>query len=141
MNDNAKKWVEALRSDKFEQGTGKLIQPTDDGGVKHCCLGVLCEVYMEENNTLDRGEHDENYFSAAEGLAYEEALPPEVKEWAGLRTNYGAFYYQDIAARLKAEEIAGALGNDNLVDLNDGAKWTFEQIADFIESNPKGLFE
>lgn len=36
---NAKKWIKALRSGKFEQGFGKLCH---DG--KYCCLGVAAEV-------------------------------------------------------------------------------------------------
>lgn len=134
MNDNAKKWVEALRSNKFEQGTGSLVQ--EGGDVKHCCLGVLCEVYIEENGsgTLER-KYDEYYFSVAEGWGYDSVLPPEVKEWSGLRTESGAF------DRLKAAEIAGELNHDSLIELNDDAEWTFDQIADFIESEPAGLFE
>lgn len=41
MNAEIKgKWVEALRSGKYQQGQGKLC--TRD--CKYCCLGVLCEV-------------------------------------------------------------------------------------------------
>lgn len=35
-----KKWVEALRSNKYRQGMGYLR--TQDS---YCCLGVLCDVY------------------------------------------------------------------------------------------------
>lgn len=33
------KWTEALRSEKYEQGNGRLY---NNG--KYCCLGVLCDV-------------------------------------------------------------------------------------------------
>ena len=46
MNENAKKWVKALRSGEFEQGTGYLRK-----GDKFCCLGVACAVYQDEVGT------------------------------------------------------------------------------------------
>lgn len=45
--DIKKKWVEALRSGQYEQGTGALVIEDQTGtGVerRYCCLGVLCEV-------------------------------------------------------------------------------------------------
>jgi hypothetical protein len=44
-----------------------------------------------------------------------------VREWVGLQHDDGSSKYED-----------------SLTDLNDGGK-TFEEIADFIESQPKGL--
>jgi hypothetical protein len=38
-----RKWIKALRSGKFTQGTGSLREEQPDG-VDYCCLGVLCEV-------------------------------------------------------------------------------------------------
>ena len=40
-------WVTALRSGKYEQGTGALYR---DG--KHCCLGVLMEVLGAERSAF-----------------------------------------------------------------------------------------
>lgn len=34
-----RRWVEALRSGKYEQGQGKLLHSG-----KFCCLGVLCDI-------------------------------------------------------------------------------------------------
>jgi hypothetical protein len=48
------KWLAALRSGKYIQGRGLLINrhPTNwPIPVVHCCLGVLCEVVAEENGT------------------------------------------------------------------------------------------
>ena len=47
--DVAKKWVAKLRSGEYEQGKGYL---NDDG--KMCCLGVLCEVAIEDGLALAR---------------------------------------------------------------------------------------
>ncbi len=40
-------WVRALRSGRYQQGTGALLTYDNlqkDTTPKHCCLGVLCEV-------------------------------------------------------------------------------------------------
>lgn len=37
------KWLEALRSRKYKQGTGTLKRLVN-GSEQYCCLGVLCEV-------------------------------------------------------------------------------------------------
>ncbi len=65
-----KKWVQTLRSGKFQQGQGCLRQ-----GDKFCCLGVLCELHREETH----GEWKlGNYLGAVQ-------LPPdEVSNWSGL---------------------------------------------------------
>jgi len=41
-----KKWVKALRSGKYDQGTGGLHSEDDN---THCCLGVLCEVLVKKD--------------------------------------------------------------------------------------------
>jgi hypothetical protein len=38
------KWVKALRSGKYEQGTHWLEKEKDEGGKTYCCLGVACEI-------------------------------------------------------------------------------------------------
>jgi len=35
------KWVTALRSNTYTQGTGQLYDPEKN---KYCCLGILCQV-------------------------------------------------------------------------------------------------
>lgn len=37
--DVKQRWIEALRSGKYEQGQGRLRD-----GDRYCCLGVLCEI-------------------------------------------------------------------------------------------------
>lgn len=67
LNENAKKWVEALRSGKYEQGQLAL-----QNGNKFCCLGVACEVSGLKVNRHDTG--------AIQGVI----LPFNVKKWLGL---------------------------------------------------------
>jgi hypothetical protein len=40
-----KKWVKALRSGKYKQGTGKLRDEENN----FCCLGVLTDLYIKKN--------------------------------------------------------------------------------------------
>lgn len=108
MKERRQAWVDALRSGDYQQGKHQL--QSRDG---YCCLGVACVVY--ENATgqaLNKGG----------GLLYGEMCPPEVQEWLGLSTDYGAI----------AGQPALTTGNDH------GA--TFQQIADIIDDEPAGLF-
>jgi len=50
-----KKWLAALRSGKYEQGTGALCE---DG--KYCCLGVLCEVLPRPKKKSVKYFYNEN---------------------------------------------------------------------------------
>jgi len=70
MNKRIKKlWIEALRSGKFKQGFGQLRRGRTN--VRHCCLGVLCEIAVNQGVL--------NHYKGAQGL-----LPPEVMDWAEL---------------------------------------------------------
>ena len=83
-----KKWLKALRSDKYVQGRNVL----HCGENVFCCLGVLCELHRKEN----KGQWDGEYY-------YNEkfVLPKEVRIWAGLENDnpsvegYGLAHYND----------------------------------------------
>jgi hypothetical protein len=104
-------WLAALRSGKFKQGKRRLRI-----GDQHCCLGVLCEIAVEEG-IVERVQDSftEMYAYRGKGSGYEESsiLPFPVAEWAGLGVNPRA-----------GEEVLAAL-NDRGV--------TFAAIADIIE--------
>lgn len=61
-----KKWVKALRSGKYKQGTDYL---KNDG--KYCCLGVLCAITNSKNYTT------------------ETTLPKSVMEKTGMKSDRG----------------------------------------------------
>jgi hypothetical protein len=48
-----RRFVAALRSGRFTQGAQCLATLREDGGWDYCCLGVACEVAMENGLTLD----------------------------------------------------------------------------------------
>lgn len=114
MNSNAKKWVAALRSGEYKQGKGCLCDVKN----RYCCLGVACRVYAEEVNGLIITEtRDSINFDG-----HHKCLPEQVRMWLGLTHRYGEF------------------GVSCLTHLNDKGD-TFNEIADLIQSEPKGLFE
>jgi hypothetical protein len=121
LNAAAKKWVEALRSRKFKQTYYKLSD-----GEKYCCLGVLCELAVEDGIIKKRFQ-DEEVVYYGKGKNYVEALLPNlVQKWAGLSTSDGDF------------KISGR--DKSLTFLNDLDKKSFSEIATVIESEPDGLF-
>ena len=87
-----KKWVKALRSGKFNQGTGTLKQYNSKGQPQHCCLGVLCELYnenMKKNHKKTLPEKIcDTYFITKFGTKAD-TLPTQVKKWAGMKSTEG----------------------------------------------------
>lgn len=122
LNDNAKKWVEALRSEKYKQQTKSYLRV----GNKFCCLGVACDLYQKEVGDLKElasGSDDRYYYN---GMA--SYLPEIVQNWLGISTWSGS-YNDDSGLRFRLD----------LASQNDSGK-TFEEIADIIEAEPVGLF-
>ncbi|CAB4140973.1 hypothetical protein UFOVP401_47 [uncultured Caudovirales phage] len=126
MNREIKKrWVAALRSGKYRQGSGHLRK---DGC--YCALGVLCDLFVQDR------EHegvswdttfDEYYFVRYEkdqATYYYEFLNPAVMKWAGVRHENPAFWMES------AEEYF------TVSDLNDDQTLSFEEIATIIEESP-----
>lgn len=113
MNENAKKWVEALRSGKYKQGQGYLR--FND---KFCCLGVACDVAIENGLCVKVDSANKQiYYGGEVGI-----LPQIVSDWLGMR--------------VRTSEFDGL--NQLTVENDNGS--TFSEIADLIESEPKGLF-
>lgn len=85
MNKGVKKqWVKALRSGEYKQGEGRLAV-IKEGGTVFCCLGVLCDLAVKAG--IIKKPKKVEIYSGADAYVYEEysaALPPAVKDWAGL---------------------------------------------------------
>ena len=122
MNENAEKWVAALRSGDYDQT--KSFLRDEDG---FCCLGVACDLYAKETGGTARAwRKSGRYYVFAIGSPHEvSALPVPVMEWLGLRDQLGDYDPVVNMASLSTR-------NDN------GAE--FAEIAYLIESEPKGLF-
>lgn len=133
INENAKLLVAALRSGEYKQTWGRLCIVRNDDPyrdtrpVGFCCLGVACEVAIKAGlPVVKTAATDFGLFRTA---AYDDTLsvlPPSVQKWLGFASEGGEHY--------------GPAGRQSLAFLNDYKHLTFAQIADIIESEPKGLF-
>jgi len=124
-----KKWVKALRSGKYKQGKHTLKQYNSKGQAQHCCLGVLCELYNDEQKKNKKKTLSEEVLYDHKDFPYGftkfgenkffsscSVLPYEVMKWAEMKTSVGIL-----------PELP-----DNLADQNDnGAK--FKTISNIIE--------
>lgn len=111
MNPDVKaKWLDALRSGRYEQGTGWLHYE-EDHTHKFCCLGVLCELAVAEG-IIPPGGPDSTVWDYDGRDCY---LPPVVAEWADI----------DSTGRIKGYSLA---------DMNDEGS-SFAEIADVIEQH------
>lgn len=64
MNAEKKeKWIEALRSGKYEQGTSALKYRSGGGTCKYCCLGVLQDI----NGRMNEPAGHDIYFKSDTG--------------------------------------------------------------------------
>ena len=104
----AKRWTDALRSGKYEQGKYWLRK-----GDRFCCLGVLCDVVGVEWSP-PRDEEEGYVANGTDRIG----LPDVVKDAAGMRDSIGRYS-----------------PSESMTWLNDFLGWDFEQIADFIHTN------
>jgi hypothetical protein len=120
----AKKWAEALRSSEYKQGTSALLMDN-----KHCCLGVLCEVYKKETGDGQWKEADGNEmcgFHITAALMFttinggDTQLPPNaVYNWAGMNDSNPVVRYEGLLTHFS--------------ELNDKNRLSFDEIAEIIE--------
>jgi hypothetical protein len=115
--DAIRKWIEALRSGKYKQTRGRLADR-----IGFCCLGVACEVAIENGVKLTKktGE-DERATIEYEGCCSE--LPDEVTEWFGLCSE-GAY------EELPAHATDPPLPTEDHPDYS-ASQWNDQEMADF----------
>lgn len=110
-----KKWIEALRSDKYKQGREQLRKGKD----RFCCLGVLCDVFDNGQWKLDSDIFGTIYFYNSN-----DKVPPiSVCDAVGFR---------------KAFRNASVIAD--LANLNDREGLSFSEIADLLEEHPERFF-
>lgn len=100
------KWLEALRSGKYEQGQ-RCLKTNDN---RFCCLGVLCDVVRKTHKKKGFTWKNNKFLGDSMGLSH------EVGDLIGYYT--GNYVAQGI-----------------LMDMNDRHDKSFKQIADYIEKN------
>ena len=113
-----KLWVDELKSGRYRQGQGSLKRNDDDTGrIKHCCLGVLCEIYQRTVNTPFKFKKsgDLGLWSFGD----EDGTPPKaVMRWAGL-------------SEMDIDELIAMNDGENV----DNKQYKFYQIANYINKN------
>lgn len=114
MNENAKKWVAALRSGKYNQGCDYL-----NNNGEFCCLGVACDLYSKEHDIDIEVRGDVTYYDGEN-----EFLPRIVQDWLGMHSCDGSY---------------GLPHTRTLAIDNDNGK-TFDDIASIIEERASELF-
>lgn len=124
--ENMRKWVDALRSGEFQQGSGRL---SVDG--TYCCLGVACEVAIREGVPVEKtrvgasGQYKKVY-------RYDETalfLPVAVQDWLGLSSVEPTVLYDCTDDDCTPSDD----GTHSVVSLNDSEMQPFEVIADALE--------
>lgn len=128
------KWVEALRSGDYEQGTGALRQKNERTGTEtFCCLGVLCDIVEDEIDGEWKEWSDVTYeFIAGPDTKWDhmtEVLPNPVRDYAGLNDNEPSVRVPDVTGDRTLSAV--------VTELNDGlgefSQHSFDEIADAIE--------
>lgn len=146
MNPEIKaRWLEKLRSGEYLQGTGYLKAIDDSHKIRYCCLGVLCEIAVEDGILhVNPGTVVSSIFSYADATnaddCNETILPDAVAAWAGI--NSEGLQERNHGIRPPCPDRGEYLscGNQNcgncyqqeLTTLND-EKVPFTEIADIIE--------
>lgn len=127
MNPEIKaKWVAALRSGEYTQGTCFLKQESDHPHA-FCCLGVLCDIAAKEGIIEWEVQtwHGRSTWHAASTKTLHdknsERLPFCVTEWAGL---------YDVDPDLMLSDSRRSV---RVSELNDNVRLDFERIAELIE--------
>lgn len=120
-------WVAGLRSGKYPQGMHRLksVRPGTDKAVGYCCLGVFCEVALENGIDMDLTVGMNTDTVMFDGCST--ALPARVIEWAGL----GEHNDDPIIKIEEGGAFVSAIG------ANDTKQWSFDQIADALVKHYK----
>lgn len=124
-----KRWIEALRSGRYEQGKSCLAREQPEGGeIAFCCLGVLCELSVEEGVAVrERVNGDRICYNGS--ICH---LPAEVRDWALVSSSQAA-YFDPADVALHCPDVVTSRRHATLADLNDSGA-SFRQIADLIEA-------
>jgi len=113
-------WLNALRSGEYGQAEGRL----KDSSGRYCCLGVLCELYRQ-----DQALQGKEINWIRETLLEQGGVPHnDIVVWAGLPNDNPTI----------------GKNKDTLSNLNDGCnaqkrRHSFKEIADIIEAHIPGV--
>lgn len=116
----------ALRSGKYKQGQNALHRVEQD---TYCCLGVACEVFIENGGPLtkERVLGDELSSTLTSYDTNNGLLPAKVQSWLGI-SGMGSFVTPIELPFPNGKELC-----TSLISANDHFRAPFNVIADLIE--------
>lgn len=126
----ARRWVARLRSGELQQGKGLLSYYGEDDTRRFCCLGVLCELAVEDR-VIKPGERNWNGTVIYDDMSGMPSIA--IRDYIGVDDWHVTVPAENLDGSgewHKADEATVSVALDTL---NDNADWTFEQIADAIE--------
>ncbi len=134
MNERLAAWVKALRSGEYSQASQALVKNIIDGE-GYCCLGVLCDVLPEYSR--------DGYAFMSDGQTYRAEPRADTFTSLGFKKAITRSRLTGPAGKCLSEMVCGEiLSIENVfISLNDSFGCTFNEIADFIESNLGVLLE
>lgn len=127
-----RKWVAALRSGDYRQGTGELHKRDSKGVDRFCCLGVACDIARKGRVKVPKEERPSPRGSTTILYGgYEGSLPADVADWLfGDAIPRGHYSDTPDDPALYKEEDGNVY---SAADVNDN-RTTFKTIADLIEA-------
>lgn len=132
--DIKERWLKALRSGEYSQTPGQLGVETsnnEDNANGYCCLGVLCEIAVEDKIvTREVTPTGTVKYIASNTDVQSMVLPQAVVAWAGFKDENPTLDTNDFDVQVENQ----IREKTTLSELNDYAKWDFNKIADFIEA-------
>lgn len=111
------KWIDALRSGKYEQAVGML---QNDRG--YCCLGVACEIFIPENKKR------RNYRGNLVG-----GMPDDQVHAPMWLKKINLDFFKRAAVRT-SKDASGYGQRTGLTNLNDTYVHSFSEIADILQA-------
>ena len=118
------KWIQALKSGNYKQGTGNLYNIRDNS---YCCLGVLGSLCNISNTDLIHRSFIRNNYGDSQ---YDHSCPKDSDKL------YPSAFKKDFTD-LSKENLAFILSN-----MNDIEKKSFKEISDYIEKEiPESYFK
>ena len=118
-----KTWLKNLRSGEYEQGTGNLCT-TEVGVDRFCCLGVACDVLL--NDTWTEGNHPHDWSIGP--LVWHDDI-----EFGGGVNSTSCMPGPKHLKKMGLDSETAA----NLATMNDNGA-DFKEIAEWIEKNLEG---
>lgn len=128
MHPLVDKWLLALESGDYKQGTGYLRTKNNE----FCCLGVLCDLAAKEGILKEPVilKHDGFY-------CYEDKESKETKNYNMLPSRLADILGMSIAGSYYPKYVPN---HYSLWQDNDSRKKSFKEIADIIRDNADTMF-